>query len=78
MLIYAATSAPETNGDPLMPTYYINGSFVDADTAVIPANDLAVLRGYGAFDFLRTYGSSGRLLDYRNLRFIALNQSQPV
>jgi branched-chain amino acid aminotransferase len=39
-----------------MPIYYINGSFVDAENALLPVNDLAVLRGYGAFDFLRTYG----------------------
>ena len=39
-----------------MSIYYINGDFVDAAAAVIPASDLAVLRGYGIFDFLRTYG----------------------
>lgn len=39
-----------------MLTFYINGKFVPADEALIPATDLAVLRGYGAFDFLRTYG----------------------
>ena len=39
-----------------MSIYYINGEFVEADKAVIPATDLAVLRGFGAFDFLRTYG----------------------
>lgn len=39
-----------------MSIYYINGKFVDADKAMIPANDLAILRGYGVFDFLRTYG----------------------
>jgi branched-chain amino acid aminotransferase len=36
--------------------YYINGEFVEAFQAVIPVNDLALLRGYGVFDFLRTYG----------------------
>ena len=39
-----------------MSIYYINGDFVDAAAAVIPASDLALLRGYGIFDFLRTYG----------------------
>lgn len=39
-----------------MSIYYINGELVEADSAHIPAADLAVLRGYGAFDFLRTYG----------------------
>ncbi|HDL64748.1 MAG TPA: branched-chain amino acid aminotransferase [Proteobacteria bacterium] len=36
--------------------YYIDGEFVEASKAVIPVNDLALLRGYGVFDFLRTYG----------------------
>jgi branched-chain amino acid aminotransferase len=35
--------------------YYVDGKFVPADEAVIPVTDLAVLRGLGAFDFLRTY-----------------------
>lgn len=39
-----------------MSIFYINGEFVDSARATIPANDLAILRGYGAFDFLRTYG----------------------
>ena len=39
-----------------MDTYYINGEFVPAERAVIPVNDLAVLRGLGAFELLRTYG----------------------
>lgn len=36
--------------------YYIDGEFIEAFKAVIPVNDLALLRGYGVFDFLRTYG----------------------
>lgn len=39
-----------------MSVYYVNGEFVDAAAAAIPASDLALLRGYGVFDFLRTYG----------------------
>lgn len=39
-----------------MSIFYIDGHFVPEEDAVIPANDLAVLRGYGAFDYLRTYG----------------------
>jgi branched-chain amino acid aminotransferase len=39
-----------------MDTYYIDGEFVPADRAVIPVTDLAVLRGLGAFELLRTYG----------------------
>jgi branched-chain amino acid aminotransferase len=36
--------------------FYIDGSFVREEQAQISATDLAVLRGYGVFDFLRTYG----------------------
>ena len=39
-----------------MSVFYINGEFVDAGEAALPATDLAILRGYGVFDFLRTYG----------------------
>ncbi len=39
-----------------MSIYYIDGAFVPADQAVIPVDDLAVLRGYGVFDLVRTYG----------------------
>ena len=39
-----------------MGVFYINGEYVDAEKASISASDLAVLRGYGVFDYLRTYG----------------------
>ena len=39
-----------------MSVFYINGEFVSADQAAISARDLAILRGFGVFDFLRTYG----------------------
>jgi branched-chain amino acid aminotransferase len=35
-------------------TYYIDGQFVSASEAVIPVDDLAIMRGYGVFDLLRT------------------------
>lgn len=38
-----------------MDIYNINGEFVPADQAKLSIHDLAVLRGYGVFDFLRTY-----------------------
>lgn len=38
-----------------MSVYYIDGSFVPAEQAVIPVDDLAVLRGFGVFDLVRTY-----------------------
>jgi branched-chain amino acid aminotransferase len=34
---------------------YINGEFVPLTKAALPVQDLAILRGYGVFDFLRTY-----------------------
>ena len=36
--------------------FYIDGEFLSEKDARIPVNDLAVLRGYGIFDFFRTYG----------------------
>lgn len=39
-----------------MSVFYIDGEFCEASRAVLPATDLSVLRGYGVFDFLRTYG----------------------
>jgi branched-chain amino acid aminotransferase len=42
---------------------YINGSFKPASEAVLPINDLAILRGYAVFDYLRTYGQKPFRLD---------------
>lgn len=39
-----------------MNIYYVDGQFVPADQAKIPVDDLAILRGIGVFDLLRTYG----------------------
>lgn len=38
-----------------MAVYYIDGEFVDSDSAVVSVKDMIVLRGFGVFDFLRTY-----------------------
>ena len=46
-----------------MAKYYIDGSFVAQQDAVLPVSDLAILRGYGVFDFLRTYGGRPFHLD---------------
>ncbi|MBE9192238.1 aminotransferase class IV [Gloeocapsopsis crepidinum LEGE 06123] len=35
--------------------YYINGKYTTADESCLPINDLGIVRGYGVFDFLRTY-----------------------
>lgn len=43
-----------------MNIYYVDGKFLPADQAMIPVDDLAILRGIGVFDLLRTY--SGRPL----------------
>ncbi len=37
-----------------METYYVDGQFVPASEAVIPVDDLAIMRGFGVFDLLRT------------------------
>jgi branched-chain amino acid aminotransferase len=38
-----------------MNIYYVDGEFVPADRAMIPVDDLAIIRGIGVFDLLRTY-----------------------
>jgi branched-chain amino acid aminotransferase len=43
--------------------YYIDGEFVPAEKAVIPVDDLAILRGIGVFDLLRTYNGEPYFLD---------------
>lgn len=45
--------------------YYVNGRFVSKDKACLPLNDLGIVRGYGVFDFMRTYrGRLFRLQDH--------------
>lgn len=46
-------------------TTYVNGDFVPAKAAALPLNDLGIVRGYGVFDLLRTYGTTPfRLRDH--------------
>jgi branched-chain amino acid aminotransferase len=47
----------------VVPIYYIDGKFVPAEQAVIPVDDLAILRGIGVFDLLRTYDGKPYFLD---------------
>ena len=45
--------------------YYFNGTFVPASRAALPMNDLGIVRGYGVFDYLRTYDRTPfRLYDH--------------
>lgn len=39
-----------------MSIFYINGEYLSEDGAYLPVRDLSIIRGYAAFDFLRTYG----------------------
>jgi branched-chain amino acid aminotransferase len=50
--------------------YYVDGKFVPADEAVVPVNDLALLRGYGVFDLVRTYGGNPFFLQAHIRRLI--------
>lgn len=45
-----------------MNIYYVDGKFVPADQAMIPVDDLSIIRGIGVFDLLRTYKGSPSLL----------------
>ena len=67
-----------------MNIYYVDGTYVEEDQAQIPVTDLSVLRGYGVFDFLRTYngfpfhltGHLNRL--ERSAKLIGLSLPDPV
>lgn len=51
-----------------MNIYSIDGQFIEAQQATIPVDDLSVLRGFGVFDFLRTYNGVPFHLDDHLLR----------
>ena len=46
-----------------MGIFYVDGAFVPAEDAKIPVDDLAVLRGFGVFDLMRTYGGKPFFLE---------------
>ncbi len=43
--------------------FYVDGQFIAQDSAALPVTDLAILRGYGVFDFMRTYGGKPFMLE---------------
>ena len=48
-------------------TYWVNGAFVSADEATLSIEDVGILRGYGVFDYLRSYdGKPYHLMDHLN------------
>lgn len=67
-----------------MDIYYVNGEYVNAPQATISVNDLSVLRGFGVFDFLRTYNRNPFHLDEhlqrleRSARLIGLRPPLPI
>lgn len=51
-----------------MDIFFVNGNFVKEDSAEISVNDLSILRGFGVFDFLRTYNGVPFYLEEHILR----------
>ena len=51
-----------------MATYYVDGQFVPASNAVIPVDDLAIMRGLGVFDLLRTLDGKPLFLEEHIMR----------
>lgn len=54
-----------------MKTVYVDGKFLPWDKAVIPVDDLAVLRGYAVCDMVRTFKGSPYCLDAHVDRLLA-------
>ena len=51
--------------------YYVDGDFVESDRAVIPVEDLAILRGLGVCDLMRTFNGVPYFLKEHLLRLEA-------
>lgn len=54
-----------------MTVYYVDGNFVSADKAMIPVDDLAVLRGIGICDIMRTFHKKPYFVDEHIDRLMA-------
>ena len=46
-----------------MSIFYVDGQYVPAEKAVIPVDDLSILRGVGVFDFMRTFNGKPHHLE---------------
>lgn len=43
--------------------YFLNGNYLPSSKTLLPINDLGFIRGYGVFDFMRTYNQKPFLID---------------
>ena len=63
--------------------YFVDGKFVEADKAMIPVDDLAIVRGIGIFDLVRTFDGQPCFLNehierlYRSADKIGLEMPWP-
>ena len=55
-----------------MKTYYVNGDYLPASKAMIPVEDLSVLRGYAVCDVMRTHNKKPYLL-YDHIKRLILS-----
>ena len=60
------------------PVYYVDGAYLPSDKAVIPVDDLAVLRGIGVCDLMRTVKGKPFLLRDHVTRLISSAQSSEL
>jgi len=51
-----------------MAIFYVDGNYVEEQQAALPLTDMAILRGYAVFDYLRTYNGKPFHLDDHILR----------